>query len=954
MSVMVAELQRQQEADRRATQRQLEHLERRIQEQVTAPAQGRERWADLQGSVTGMLEEMSTLARRVENLDEKLRLRTAGVEESVRSKMRELEQQLHSQQQKALLAVSTTEEMSKRQTARLRKISQSLEEQSRRLAAVEEISRHPEMSFGLEARVCDLETQQAAWEDELRAVARSAATRACPSAMEPMSDGALARSVGTLRPLDLLADDHSVVRALERDLSQLSQRTSAQLDEHAAALANLRVRLEGQEHRLIAAGERVESMFAAPLEALRAEVSQLRDHDRLEMGSRIDHLTKRIDAVADAGEETAAEMRERVAEVTGDFAGLHSWGEEPPALRRLMDHSVTQEQQLRRLEALAAEPGLHGAHADEDLQNLFLRLQDLEGRVDQAENSGIEDAIARKADKSELIRLEAAVQELTEPFRRLSQRTANNESRASALEKKVDLLQTDVSRNSPPTSARDRGLASGGQVDAAGLAASAVSQVTALSREVAEVKARLVELEALTEEGKAASGSKAPVEVPADLLKRMAALEEGSSTLKASLQQLQRVEKDSPPKQQQSSSADEALQLAQGCIQGVGQLRNDLHEEQARIKSVSAQLETAITRLASLESSKAQPGPGAADTAALDKLRDAIAKESADRQELLKTIQDVDKKVEEVKAKSDPSLGEKVASQKAQLESSLKDLRSWAEQAIARLQAGENEVQLASKGIMEKLQGDLKQVLTRLDKVEGKEPAVDKAALEKVQKEVTQAMTRLESSAPKAAVEKLEGELKQVLTRVEVSEAASQAVRESVMGASMPKQEEVEKLRSELLDEKAAVKALQEAVQELKQPKEPAAEKDIGVLSQLAGQLEHQVGLLQSQVADELIRLTDHQLKLSQVARPASTESSPTHRPDTQALEKTVDKFAEQVRKELQELQLHQRELGKAKEIGARIDTQDLEKQVQSLSQQVAAELQELQSHQKELRKALK
>jgi len=90
LSVAVAELQRQAEAERRNMNRQLQQLERRFQEQCTAPTVGRERWADLQGSVSGLLEEMSSLARRVEGLDEKLRLRIGSCEELIRQRTREL------------------------------------------------------------------------------------------------------------------------------------------------------------------------------------------------------------------------------------------------------------------------------------------------------------------------------------------------------------------------------------------------------------------------------------------------------------------------------------------------------------------------------------------------------------------------------------------------------------------------------------------------------------------------------------------------------------------------------------------------------------------------------------------------------------------------------------------------------------------------------------------------
>ncbi|CAK0911892.1 unnamed protein product [Prorocentrum cordatum] len=134
----IKEQRAKREAERRSMQRQIEHMERRLQEQIHAPAVGRERWADLQGSMGGLLEEMSALARRVEGLDEKVRLRSGACEELVRQKTRDLEQLLHAQQQKLAMSAATSEEMSKRLTANVRKLASAVDAQGRRLGSVEE------------------------------------------------------------------------------------------------------------------------------------------------------------------------------------------------------------------------------------------------------------------------------------------------------------------------------------------------------------------------------------------------------------------------------------------------------------------------------------------------------------------------------------------------------------------------------------------------------------------------------------------------------------------------------------------------------------------------------------------------------------------------------------------------------------------------------------------------
>eukprot|EP00419_Tripos_fusus_P040819 CAMPEP_0172787966 /NCGR_PEP_ID=MMETSP1074-20121228/206711_1 /TAXON_ID=2916 /ORGANISM="Ceratium fusus, Strain PA161109" /LENGTH=1772 /DNA_ID=CAMNT_0013624987 /DNA_START=12 /DNA_END=5330 /DNA_ORIENTATION=- len=484
INIIVAEMQRQVESDRRAVHRQLEQLDRRLHDVVAAPSVGRERWADLQGSVSGLLEEMSALARRVEGLEEKLLLRTSNCEELTRQRTRELEQLLQAQQHKSLLTASTSEEMSKRHTARLRKMGQAVDDQARRLQALEDAARKPSAdseAVRLEARMADLEGQHSSVAEELRGLMMSS-VRVCSG-----QHGDTTHHSGSGEDLE------AAVRTLERGLDALTRRSSGQLDDHAAALASLRIRTEGQEQRLSAAAERLENVVAPPLEALRAEVTQSREHDRQEAKSQIEHLTRQLQVLAEANEEATCELRDGLKELQTEVSAHGPVMQEHPAIRGLLENTATQEKAIRKLEQMVAEAAPHdkGMPAEE-FRGYFGRVDTLEQRLECLEHTYGEEEFREKADRAELLRLDAALQELSEPLQRLSQRTARGEARAAALERRLEQLQQ-VS-HSPQLQSRDsvdqsrelshRGNASGIQVDVG---------------TIADLMARVVDLEALLE-----------------------------------------------------------------------------------------------------------------------------------------------------------------------------------------------------------------------------------------------------------------------------------------------------------------------------------------------------------------------------------------------------------------------------------------------------------------------
>jgi DNA repair exonuclease SbcCD ATPase subunit len=491
--------------------KQIQQLDRKIQDHVSAPAVGREKWADLQGSVSGMLEEMSALARRVEGLDEKIRLRTGACEELTRQRTRELEQQLHAHEHKAHLASSTSEEVQKRLAAKLRKVTQTVEDHSRRLDIAEETSKRPgthlegSLMARLEARLHEVEQRQMVFEEEVRSLpltpdpnGRSAAATMMRGLMrggsaEAADDGQDGCQGGGMGDED--------IRSLEQQISLLSQRVSTQLDDHSSSLANLRVRTDGQEKRLIAAADRLETFVSPPLEALRAEVMQQREHDRHELENHLEAMSRRLQSLVDASEEAAVESQESFKEIRGGIAVREP--EHHPTLRSLVDSSTSHDQAIRRLESLINDPSQNSLVTQEEICGLLMRADSLEQRVDFLEKDIEQQGLSEKVDRTELSRIEATVRELSDPLRRLSSRAASGEAKTAALERRVEHLQAFTSKDQHRGDESTPGASSMEQMQTATSEdiATALMRVDVISGQVAELNARVLEVESSVEGG---------------------------------------------------------------------------------------------------------------------------------------------------------------------------------------------------------------------------------------------------------------------------------------------------------------------------------------------------------------------------------------------------------------------------------------------------------------------
>mmetsp|Transcript_39697 Transcript_39697/g.73705 ORF Transcript_39697/g.73705 Transcript_39697/m.73705 type:complete len:904 (+) Transcript_39697:21-2732(+) len=136
----VGSVQRQYDSDRRFVERRFQQLEQKVEnfcEERSREADARKKWAEVQGSVNGLLEELYSLARRIETMEQRLSTRTSGLDQ-VRQRSQEIEQQVQALEQSAKLSEAAHDEVQKRQSTKIHRSEHMLEELSRRMAKMEE------------------------------------------------------------------------------------------------------------------------------------------------------------------------------------------------------------------------------------------------------------------------------------------------------------------------------------------------------------------------------------------------------------------------------------------------------------------------------------------------------------------------------------------------------------------------------------------------------------------------------------------------------------------------------------------------------------------------------------------------------------------------------------------------------------------------------------------------
>lgn len=135
-----ADVQRKRDSDRRLADRSFQQLQQKVDgvsDDRARDADARKKVAEVQGSVTGLLEELQNVARRVDGVEKSVWARTSGLD-AVKQRSQELEQQVQNLEQHSRLAESSKEEVRKREVARLRRVERTIEDLSRRFSKTEE------------------------------------------------------------------------------------------------------------------------------------------------------------------------------------------------------------------------------------------------------------------------------------------------------------------------------------------------------------------------------------------------------------------------------------------------------------------------------------------------------------------------------------------------------------------------------------------------------------------------------------------------------------------------------------------------------------------------------------------------------------------------------------------------------------------------------------------------
>lgn len=510
-NVVIAGLQRQTEADRR----RLMQLERSVEsrrEEAANRGDGREKWAELQGSVQGLMEEMQELRRRVESLDERLWARTQGSDHS-KKRTQELEQQVQALEQNSRLAAHAAEETQKRQAAKLRRSEHSLDDLTRRLSKIEEEARSNKDGGGqrisyLETRVAEVEQQQEQLHEHIDAELQSVHV-----AIEGYHSVNAVGGDGVAEGHDSLGERHAAMEdrleAAERALGAVEKKVSDfRMEDLSKTVASLRVKVDGQMQRVSTLAERLETAHEPALDALRAELSQVRSQDRRESEAHVEALRGRVQEAHDGHEENLSEVQDQIRQLHSHIAALSLRPEEEAVpqhvVRSMHDRIDSHEREVsdlrERLEAHPAfsQPGHHGggttpeegvarSMGGEDAGQPALgaaEYEDMQRRMEWLEEQiSTNAAAARQQNSGPSPQTHNTVCDLVEQVSRLSQRASSNEASHSSMADKVQQLQLHLERSNNEDSVSTRGLTE------------TSAKVGALTTQVADMAARLLEVE---------------------------------------------------------------------------------------------------------------------------------------------------------------------------------------------------------------------------------------------------------------------------------------------------------------------------------------------------------------------------------------------------------------------------------------------------------------------------
>jgi len=481
MNHIISSVQRQGEADRRRVAQLERKLENRFDERGRE-GDARERWAELQGSVNGLVEETQALSRRVDGLDQTVWARTSGTE-IAKQRSRELEQKVQNLENLNRLASAMSEETQnaqKRQATKLRRLEQGVDDALRRLGKVEEDSRpgaaaSREQAF--EARLSALEQSRDRFDMDLQTMHLQ------------LDDGLRSLSqelvVGSSH-VDGPASVDEAIRLAQSKLSSINAKVSSQVDDLSSSVASLRVKVDGQLTRMSSQVERLQSAHEPAIEALRAELMQMRSQDRRDLDKEVAALTARLQQAESGIEETVADAKATLRQVSTPVQHGRGRYEEslPPAVAERLAALERCIANLQESPAAEAVDGFHPAAMNNvhllELEELRRRLTSLEDRVHEVSEAG-------RIEPKQFFHAQGNICDLLQEVGRLREKDASGEVRANALQGQLQQLQTVLERRKEEETHPLRAVT---ELDA---------RVSEISKRVTDFAARLLEVEASRE-----------------------------------------------------------------------------------------------------------------------------------------------------------------------------------------------------------------------------------------------------------------------------------------------------------------------------------------------------------------------------------------------------------------------------------------------------------------------
>jgi len=282
----------------------------------TDHANVRERCAELQGSMSGLIDEAQLLTQRVASVEERaFRSRAAETEASMQ-RSRELEQHVQQLEHQLKLVATSGEEVQRRQAAKLQRMERNDEELAQRvdgalqrILALQELQSQSQRvkSKGdeqLRASISDLTSEQQQLYTELQALSFHVA-------FDEQFERLKLRSPSS-SPQD---DNDHVQRELfggpDPDTEQppVSESLSADV---LSSIANLRVKVDGQANRSEAVAARLENLCGPTLTALRDEMKEAWELDRRLVEAKLLQLEEEMQQARKGELDSVEEAQQRL------------------------------------------------------------------------------------------------------------------------------------------------------------------------------------------------------------------------------------------------------------------------------------------------------------------------------------------------------------------------------------------------------------------------------------------------------------------------------------------------------------------------------------------------------------------------------------------------------------------------------------------------------------------